>query len=147
MGMGTPQRKISGMSKAPKATSRHKSWWFLFCQIIQINGRNALTYVDFMAGRRNHTPKVWLGIVAFRQGKKELHEAKAKRGIGFGAGSVDLSLEWGRGGSGEGLCSLCCSWLRLQLWQGWAERGGQTAGRGGAAPGARPVGADFSGKI
>lgn len=32
------------------------------------------------------------------------------------------------------MCSLCCSWLELQLWQGWAERGGQTAGRGGAAP-------------
>lgn len=43
-----------------------------------------------MAGRRDHTPKLWQGIVQKKKPnqKYKIHEAK----VGFGAGSVDLSL-------------------------------------------------------
>lgn len=121
MGMGTARRK---MSKAPKVTAHHKTRWFLFCQIIQISDGNALTDVDFMAGRRNPTPNLWLGIGAFVQGKKSSVRQRLRRELGLGLGWVGGF----KPGVELGLCSLCCSWLGLQLWQGWAERGGQTAG-------------------
>ena len=41
---------------------------------------------NLMAGNRDHSPKIWLGVVAFIQKKRreiELCEAKTKKGIGI----------------------------------------------------------------
>jgi len=51
---------------------------------------------------------------------------------------VDLRLEQGQGLQEEfvrlrAVCAAGCSRIGLQLWLGFPERGGQTAGRGGEA--------------
>lgn len=108
-----------------------------------------------MAGYRNHNPKVWLGVVAFMQGKKELYEAQPKMGIGFGAGGGGCKPGEGQGGCRKGLCSSGLSAPLDAPAPGSGSSSGRALPKGEAKQlgeevklaEIRPAGADLSGKI
>lgn len=110
-----------------------------------------------MAGTRNHKAKVWLGIVAFGQKKKKKNSTRhrPRRELGWGLGSVDLSLERGGGVAGR-VCAAqgcLCRCGHPLLGQGFGsgrallKEEAKQLGEEVKLAETRPAGADLSGKI